>query len=142
MQCSTGSLGHGMGLATGMAYVDKIKGDDRQVHVVMSDGEFQEGSTWECMMMAANLGLSNLIAYMDLNDFQSLGRTSENHPRFYPVLDKVQSFGWEAMEVNGHDAEAVFDAVVNRQGKTPFMIIGHTIKGRGVSYMENEPIWH
>lgn len=142
IEASTGSLGHGMGISTGMAYAEKIKDTDRQMYVVLSDGEMQEGSTWESMMMAANLGLDNLIALLDLNDFQGLGRTSETHPHFYPILDKVQAFGWEAVEVNGHDAGAIHQAIVSRQGGKPFFLVGKTVKGKGVSYMENVPIWH
>lgn len=142
IEASTGSLGHGMGIATGMAYADKIQGKDQHVHVVLSDGEMQEGSTWEAMMMAANMSLGNLLAFLDLNGFQSLGRTSETHPHFYPVLDKVRAFGWETVEVNGHNAKAVVDAVRARKGKQPFFVVGNTIKGKGVSYMEHVPIWH
>jgi len=142
IEASTGSLGHGMGIATGMAYADKIQGKDQHVYVVLSDGEMQEGSTWEAMMMAANMGLGNLLAFLDLNGFQSLGRTSETHPHFYPVLDKVRAFGWETVELNGHDANAVLEAVRARKGKQPFFVVGNTIKGKGVSYMEHVPIWH
>jgi len=142
MEASTGSLGHGMGICTGMAYAEKIQNHDRTIYVVLSDGEMQEGSTWESMMMAANLGLGNLVAMLDLNDFQGMGRTSQIHPRFYPILDKVTSFGWEAAEVNGHNATAIFHAVRSRSGGRPFFVIGKTVKGRGVSYMENVPIWH
>ena len=142
IEASTGSLGHGMGICTGMAYAEKIKQVDRLIYVVLSDGEMQEGSTWESMMMAANLGLDNLIALLDLNDFQGLGRTSETHPSFYPILDKVRAFGWETAETNGHDAAAVHRAIHSRGGKKPFFLIGKTVKGKGVSYMENVPIWH
>jgi len=143
IEASTGSLGHGMSMATGMAYTDKfVHKNDRVIYVVLSDGEFQEGSTWEGMMMAANLGVDNLVALLDHNGFQSFGRTSETHPQFYPIAEKVEAFGWEAAEVNGHDAGAVFDAVSGRKGGKPFMLIGNTVKGRGVSYMENVPIWH
>lgn len=142
IEASTGSLGHGMGLATGMAYIDRIRDNDRKIFVMLSDGELQEGSTWECMMMAANLGVDNLIAFLDHNGFQSFGKTLETHPRFYPIRDKVEAFGWECAEVNGHDATAVFDAVTGRQKGKPFMLIGNTVKGRGVSFMENMPIWH
>ncbi len=139
---STGSLGHGMGIATGMAHADKILGIDRRVFCVLSDGEMQEGSTWEAMMMAANLKLSNLISVLDMNDFQGLGRTSETHPAFYPIADKVSAFGFEAVAVNGHDASAIEEAFLGRRADRPLMIIGKTVKGRGVSYMENAPIWH
>ena len=139
---STGSLGHGMGIATGMAYAERLKGTDRRTHVVLSDGELQEGSTWEAMMMAANLNLRDLIAFVDLNDFGGMTRMSEGHPAFYPLLDKIRAFGWEAVEVNGHDAGAMYDAVMNRSGKQPFMLVGKTVKGKGVSFMEHVNIWH
>lgn len=142
IQASTGSLGHGMGIATGVAYAEKLKGTDCCTYLLLSDGEFQEGSTWESMMMAANLKLTNLVAFMDLNDFGGLARMSEGHPAFYPILDKVKAFGWEAVEVNGHDAQMVFDAVTNRSGQHPFLLVGRTIKGKGVSFMENVNIWH
>ncbi len=142
IEASTGSLGHGMGICTGMAYAEKVKQTDRLVYVVLSDGEMQEGSTWESMMMAANLGLDNLVALLDLNDFQGLGRTSETHPSFYPIVEKARAFGWETVEVNGHDAAAVHKAVISRVGGKPFFLVGKTVKGKGVSYMENVPIWH
>lgn len=142
IEASTGSLGHGTGIAVGMAYAEKIKGTDRRVHVVLSDGEVQEGSTWEAIMMAANLGLNNLIGFLDSNDFSGLERMSEGHKAFYPLREKFESFGWEIAEINGHDAGAMFEAVTARQGVKPFMMIGKTVKGRGVSYMEHVPIWH
>ena len=143
IEASTGSLGHGMALATGMAYAESaIHNKDGIIYVVLSDGELQEGSTWEAMMMAANLGLSNVVAMLDHNGFQSFGKTSENHPAFYPIREKVEAFGWEAPEVNGHDAEKIYNAVSQRKGRNPFMLICNTTKGRGVSFMENVPIWH
>ena len=142
IEASTGSLGHGLGMATGMAYVDRIRGEDGRVYVVLSDGELQEGSTWEAMQMAANLKIDNLIAFVDLNDMASLSRMSETHPAFYPVLDKLRAFGWEAVEVNGHDAGAMYEAITRRKGGRPFVLVGRTVKGRGVSFMESVPIWH
>jgi transketolase len=142
IEASTGSLGHGMGICTGMAYAEKIRRTDAVIYTVLSDGEMQEGSTWESMMMAANLGLGNLVAMLDLNDFQGLGRTSETHPHFYPIVDKARAFGWETAEVNGHDAGSVYNAIMKRRGKQPFFLVGKTVKGRGVSYMEHVPIWH
>jgi len=139
---STGSLGHGMALGVGIAQGDRIRREDRTVYLVLSDGELQEGSTWEAMMMAANLGTRNLVACLDLNGFQSFGRTSETHPSFYPVADKVSAFGWECAEVNGHDTTAIVEAIMERKGDRPFFLVCNTIKGRGVSYMENTPIWH
>jgi transketolase len=139
---STGSLGHGTGMASGMAYAEKIAKTGRRVFAVLSDGEVQEGSTWEAMMMAANLKLDNLVAFIDLNDMASLSRMTEAHPAFYPVREKLEAFGWESAEVNGHNAEEIYGAVMARKGGKPFGLVCKTVKGRGVSYMENVPIWH
>ena len=140
---STGSLGHGLGIAVGMAYAEKLKGTDTLVYCVLSDGEFQEGSTWEAMMMAGNLGLTNLIGVMDNNDFSGLERMSEGHKAFYPLVDKARAFGWDAALVkNGHDNAALFDALVSRPGGKPYLVVAETVKGKGVSYMEHVPIWH
>lgn len=142
IEASTGSLGHGMALAVGMAYGDKVLKKDRTVYIVLSDGEMQEGSTWEAMLVAPSRGITNLVAFIDLNDFQSFGRTSEVHPNFYPVLDKVRAFGWETVEVDGHDSRQIYDAVKNRSNTKPMMLVCKTVKGKGVSFMENVPIWH
>lgn len=142
IEASTGSLGHGMGLAVGMAHADKIKKEDRKIFMILSDGELQEGSTWEAMMMGANLQTKNVIALLDHNGSQSFGHTKETHPQFYPIREKVEAFGWECAEVNGHDVDAVFQAVNSRKGDKPFLLIGNTVKGKGVSFMENKPLWH
>ena len=93
-------------------------------------------------MMASSLCLTNLVALIDNNDFQSLGRTSETHPSFYPLAEKFESFGWEVGETDGHDSGAIYEAVTARSGDKPFALIGATTKGKGVSYMENIPMWH
>jgi transketolase len=142
IEASTGSLGHGLGLAVGMSLADNIQKQDRCVYTVLSDGELEEGSVWEMMMVAPSLGVKNVVAVVDLNDFQSLGQTSKILPNFYPVAEKIRAFGWEAAEVDGHSAAAVHAAVVNRRGDRPLMVAARTIKGKGVSYMENVPIWH
>jgi transketolase len=139
---STGALGHGLSMATGMAYAEKSRGKSGVVYCVISDGELQEGSTWEAILMASSLKITNLVAFVDNNDFQSLGRTSVTHPTFYPLVDKFVSFGWESVEVNGHDSQAIHDAVKARKGDRPLMVVCKTTKGKGVSYMENVPIWH
>jgi transketolase len=139
---STGSLGHGLGMATGQAYAEKLKETDVVIYCVLSDGEFQEGSTWEAMMMAANLRLDNLVAFMDYNDFGGLERMSEGHQAFYPLVPKAEAFGWEAIEVDGHDEEAMLNAVLGRRGGRPLLVVCRTVKGKGVSYMENVAIWH
>ncbi len=142
IEASTGSLGHGLSMSLGMALAERMKGTGAIVYVVLSDGEVQEGSTWEATMMASSLSVTNLVGFIDNNDFQSLGRTSETHPSFYPVVDKFQAFGWESVEVDGHDSAAIADAVLGRSGDRPLMVNCRTTKGKGVSYMENVPIWH
>jgi len=142
IEASTGSLGHGLGIGVGMAYAEKLKRKGLKVYVVLSDGELQEGSTWEAAQMAANHKLEDLILFVDLNDFGGLERISEHHPAVFPVAEKWRAFGWETAEVNGHDAAAVHAAVMARKGGKPFALICKTVKGRGVSYMEHVPIWH
>ena len=139
---ATGSLGHGLSMVCGMALAEKGRKRDGIIYTVLSDGEVQEGSTWEAVMMASSLRLDNIVAAVDNNDFQSLGRTSETHPSFYPLLDKFRAFGWEAAEVDGHDSAAIVETISNRKGGKPFMLVAKTTKGKGVSYMENVPIWH
>ena len=139
---STGSLGHGMGIATGMALAERLQKRDGKVYLVLSDGECQEGSTWEAAMMAANLKLDNLIAFVDMNDFSGLERMSEAHPSFHPLAEKFAAFGWETAQVPGHNADAIFAAVGDRKGGAPFVAVCETVKGKGVSYMEHVPIWH
>ena len=142
IEASTGSLGHGLPIAVGMALADKTLKVDRKVFIVLSDGEMQEGSNWEALMLAPTFRLNNIIACIDLNDYQSLGQISKSHPNFYPITEKVRAFGWETAEVDGHDQQAVFDAATRRKGQAPMMLVAKTIKGKGVSYMENVPIWH
>ena len=139
---STGSLGHGMGLAVGMAYADKLQSRSTNIFLVLSDGECQEGSTWEAAMMAANLGLNNLIAFVDMNDFSGLERMSEGHPAFHPLLPKFKAFGWDGVEVNGHDANQILDKLQMIKDDKPFVFVCKTVKGKGVSFMEHIPIWH
>lgn len=142
IEASTGSLGHGLAIAAGMAYADQIQGDDRVMYVVLGDGEMQEGSIWEAIMMAPNLKLGNLVAFLDFNDYQGLGRTTETHPHFLPMSEKVRSFGWDAADVDGHDTTAIVEAVRGRDPSKPLLVTCRTVKGKGVSYMIDAPIWH
>jgi transketolase len=139
---STGSLGHGMGIATGMACAERLQKRDCNIYLLLSDGECQEGSTWEGAMMAANLKLANLVAFIDLNDFGGLERMSEGHPAFHPLAEKFAAFGWDTVEVNGHAADEIFAATATIRGDRPLAVICRTVKGKGVSYMEHVPIWH
>lgn len=142
IEASTGSLGHGLPIAIGMALADKVFNTDRTVYVVMSDGEMQEGSVWEAMLIAPNFGLSNLVVFVDSNDFQVLDRISKINPNFYPIKEKVQSFGWETIEVDGHNSQLIYEEFMKREAKRPLMVIASTTKGHGVSFMENNPIWN
>lgn len=142
IEASTGSLGHGLGMAVGMAAADRILGEDRRVFVVIGDGELQEGSIWEAITMAPNLHLGGLVVLLDFNDYQGLGRTSESHPFLDPVVEKVRSFGWSAADIDGHDSARIVEAVRDCAGERPTFIVCRTIKGQGVSFMQNDPIWH
>lgn len=142
IEASTGALGHGLSMCVGMALGEKIKKGSGEIYCMISDGELQEGSTWEAVLMASSFKANNLICMVDNNDFQSFGRTSETHPSFYPLGDKFRAFGWDVCEIDGHDTQAIYDSVKNRAGDKPLMIVARTTKGKGVSYMENVPIWH
>lgn len=93
-------------------------------------------------MMAGNLGLENIVAFVDCNDWSGLERMSEAHKAFHPLAEKFAAFGWEAVEAPGHDAAAIRERVLGRAGGKPFVVICDTVKGRGVDFMENAPIWH
>ena len=142
IEASTGALGHGLSMVVGMALAERGRGTGGIIYTVLSDGEVQEGSTWEAVLMGSSLNLTNIVAFVDNNDFQSLGRTSETHPSFYPLAVKFRAFGWETVEIDGHDSKAIYEAVTNRSETKPLMVCARTTKGKGVSYMENVPIWH
>lgn len=142
IEASTGSLGHGLALAVGICKANKIKKNNSKVFVILSDGELQEGSTWEALMMAANLELDNLICFLDHNGSQSYGVTRDEHPKFYPISNKIKSFNWETVTVDGHKIREIDKKFYQRKTKKPFFLICNTIKGKGISYMENKPEWH
>ena len=139
---STGSLGHGMGIAAGIAQSFKISKSNKIIYIVISDGELQEGSTWEAMMMVANLNLNNIVCILDHNGSQSFGSTKETHPKFYPIKEKIEGFNWQCFEVNGHSQEEILNIFSQKKLDKPLFVIANTIKGKGVSFMENKPIWH
>lgn len=144
IEATLGSLGHGLPIGVGMALAAKIKKQRHRVFVLLSDGGSQEGTVWESAMLAASHNLDNLTAVLDYNKLQSLGHTIDVMPAFEPVADKWRAFGWRAWEVNGNDIGALLD--VFRQlpfapGK-PSIIIAHTVKGKGVSFMEDTTAWH
>lgn len=143
VELSTGSLGHGLGVGTGMAYAGKLAGKSWRVFVQMSDGECDEGSNWEAIQFAGHHGLSNLVAIIDYNKIQSLARV-EDTLRLEPFADKWRAFHWHVEEVDGHDVEslsACFARLPFSPGK-PNVVIAHTTKGKGVSFMEDSVLWH
>jgi len=141
IEVSAGSLGHGFNMALGMAYGYKARGDKRKIYTLIGDGESQEGSIWEGALFGSKLGLDNFTAIMDYNNLQGYGRAREICS-FEPVKSKWEAFGWHAIEVGGHDFDAIKGALCeDTQGK-PKIIIAHTTKGKGVSFMEDQLIWH
>ncbi len=139
---STGSLGQGISAAVGMALAGKLDSKDYRVYAVLGDGEIQEGQVWEAAMAAGNFGLDNLCAIVD-NNIQIDG-TIEEIMSPYPIDRKFEDFGWNVVHCDGHDAADIakaFDAARACKGK-PTMVIAHTVKGKGVSFMENSAEWH
>lgn len=144
VDATTGSLGHGLSMGTGMALAAKLDDRPRRTFVVLSDGECQEGSVWEAALLAAHLGLDRLTAVIDDNKLQALGPVAEVMSSAAPVADKWRAFGWAAAEVDGHDLAALretFSRLPLEPGR-PSAIVAHTVKGKGISYMEQSPIWH
>ncbi|MBI5163753.1 MAG: transketolase [Magnetospirillum sp.] len=140
---ASGSLGHGLSMALGMALAERVSGGGGIVHCLLGDGELQEGSTWEAVATAASLGAGNLVAVVDANGFQSAPwRTRDSFPAFYPLGAKFAAFGWEVAEVDGHDGAALVAAVHGRRGDRPLMVVAETVKGRGVSFMADSTAWH
>jgi len=139
---STGSLGQGISAAVGMALSSKHFGDNYNVYTILGDGEIEEGQVWEAAMFAANKNLSNLTAFVDLNNLQIDGTIDEVNSA-KPVDKKFEAFGWHVIIIDGHDYDAIEAALA--EAKTvdkPVAIIANTIKGKGVSYMENAVNWH
>ena len=140
---STGSLGQGISVAVGMALGGKLDKADYRVYAILGDGEIEEGQVWEAAMLAGNKGLDNLVAIVDNNNLQIDGTMEEvNSP--YPIPDKFRAFNWNTVEIDGHDFDWIEDAFAKAKqckGK-PTAIIMKTIKGKGVSFMENAVGWH
>jgi len=143
VDASTGSLGHGLALGVGMAKAAKLNGEDWNTYVVLGDGELCEGTNWEAMMLATFHQLDNLIGFVDRNRLMIDGPTEEI-TSLDPLSDKFVAFGWECIEIDGHDMRAIGDAIEQAQavkGK-PTMIICETIKGKGVQQFEGVAQWH
>ena len=143
VEMSTGSLGQGFSVACGMAMASKLDNAPWRVYTLLGDGEVQEGIVWEAAMSAAHYKLDNMVAFLDYNGLQIDGKT-EDVMNIGPIVDKFKAFGWNVIEIDGHDFDQIFaalDMAKETVGK-PTMIIAKTIKGKGVSFMENQAGWH
>lgn len=141
IEVSTGSLGHGLSIGSGMALAGKVDNRKYKVCVLLGDGELNEGSIWEAIMFAGHHRLSNLVALVDYNKIQALGHT-KNILDLEPLADKWESFNWHVQEIDGHDFYQISDALNSLSAGSPNVIILHTVKGKGVSFMEDQLLWH
>jgi len=141
VEFSTGALGHGLPFGVGKALAAKIAGQKWRTFVLLSDGEMDEGSNWEALMFSAHHRLSNLVAIIDYNKLQSLD-TIENTLGLEPLVDKLIAFGCKVIEVDGHSHEQIYEALTAQYSVKPLVLIAHTTKGKGVSFMENKVEWH
>lgn len=141
VECSGGALGHGFNIGLGMAYGFKQNASARRVYALIGDGESQEGSIWEGALFAPRQGLDNFTAIMDYNNLQGYGRP-QDICAFEPLADKWRAFGWHVCEADGHDCSSLLKALGEDSNDKPKMIVARTVKGKGVSFMENQLIWH
>lgn len=143
LDMSSGSLGNGLSIGLGMALASRANEKDYRVYVLMGDGEQEEGAIWEAAMAASHMKVDNLVGIVDCNKLQLIGRV-EDVMNIAPLAEKWRAFGWNVLEINGNDMEAVLDAldkVRDVKGK-PSVILADTVKGKGVSFMENQVQWH
>lgn len=141
INCTTGSLGHGLPIAVGMAIARKIKKQSGDIYILLGDGECQEGTIWESSLIASKYKLDNLIVVVDKNGLQALDKTDKIIP-LRDLAEKFRAFGYDVSEINGHSFPELLEALPKRSIGKPRMIIANTMKGKGVSYMENCPRWH
>ncbi len=139
VELSTGSLGHGLPFAVGLAHAKKLRNETGLIFVVMSDGELDEGTTWESALLASKFALDNLVCIVDRNHLQSLSSTESTLP-LEPLKEKWEAFGWEVKEANGHDFESL--SCIDQPMHQPRIVLAKTIKGKGVKWMENDILWH
>lgn len=140
VEITSGSLGHGLSIAVGLALADRYDGSARRTFCLLGDGELDEGSVWEALALAAHLRLTELVAVVDANGLQGLGRT-EDVVSLEPLAERLEAFGWEVAEVRGHDHGALARALSAR-GARPRAVVARTVKGYGVDFMENDLMWH
>jgi len=141
IEISTGSLGHGMPIATGMAYAAKMDHKKHRVFTIVGDGECEEGSIYEAVNFAGKRHLNNLTCIVDLNKIQSGTRTDEFINR-EQIISMFKNAGWKLAECDGHDTEALKSVLLQNDTEQPFCVIAETVKGKGVSFMENNPAYH
>ncbi len=141
VEAATGSLGHGLAIGNGMALSCRIVGQDFRVFVLLSDGECNEGSVWEAAMFAAHKKLNNLTAIIDFNKWQATGR-SQDIIQLNPLVEKWLTFGWDAIEIDGHDHLNLEQELLKTNSLKPRVLVAHTIKGKGISFMEDDNNWH
>ena len=139
INASTGSLGHGLSMAAGIAIANMDS--KKKTYVIISDGELQEGSTWEAIISIGALKLKNLNLFVDNNDLNSSEKMSDTHPNLYPIDKKLKSFGWDAGICNGHDYSKMLNIITKRDKRKPFALIAKTKKGYPIKFM-NDAIWH
>lgn len=141
VEASTGALGHGLSFAIGIAYADKVDDKGNHIYALLGDGECQEGSVWEGALSAPTLELSNLTVIVDHNKLQAMDEL-ESIVHMKPFADKWKAFGWNVVEIDGHNYAEIKEALLTRLSGKPTVVIANTVKGKGVSFMENVPIWH
>ena len=143
VEMSTGSLGQGFSVSVGMALANKMDKNPGRVYVLLGDGELQEGIVWEAAMAAAHYGLSNMCAIVDNNGLQIDGN-NDDVMRVQPIDEKFKAFGWNVQVIDGHDFDQIFKALENARAEKekPSVIVAKTVKGKGVSFMEDKAGWH
>jgi transketolase len=138
--CTAGSMGHGLPVGIGQALARKLRGDDSKVFVLMGDGECQEGTTWESILIASRLKLDNLVAIVDCNEIQGSGWCDDIMPAIPALVGAATHAGWQVVEIDGHNDDLI--KVDYELQDKPILVIADTVKGKGVSFMEGQPKWH
>lgn len=144
VEVTAGSLGHGLSVGVGLALAAKLKGTDQRCYALVGDGEINEGTIWEAAMFASQFKLDNLLVIVDKNGFQAMGTTDEVIG-LGDIASKFASFGFDTMQIDGHDEQAIDDAYARFSAQSngrPMALVAETVKGKGVSFMENDNIWH